>query len=172
MLQPLTLQLSFISTMKHMMKHDVQHHVMGQDPNHNGVHGTDHSHKAVAGIGRYIDSRAENGLTALHLAAIAGSLPCVQALLAAGANMMMQTIDQGMNSIVSIAAGSSVLHAAVDSHQVAIVQTVLQVSQGWLNGSTQVAPPFLPPSLSGCSVAPCLYCTIWLHFCHVFRLKP
>ena len=62
-----------------------------------------------------MDSRAENGLTALHLAAIAGSLPCVQALVASGANMMLQTMDQGMNSTVNIAAGSSVLHAAVMS---------------------------------------------------------
>ena len=76
---------------------------------------------------RYMDSRAENGLTALHLAVIAGSLPCVQALLAAGADLMLQTIDQGMNSIVSLAAGSSVLHAAVESHSVAIVQAILQV---------------------------------------------
>ncbi len=76
---------------------------------------------------RYIDSRAENGLTALHLAIIAGSLPCIQALLAAGADLMLQTVDQGMNSIVSLAAGSSVLHAAVETHSVAIVQAILQV---------------------------------------------
>lgn len=76
---------------------------------------------------RYIDSRAENGLTALHLAAVTGSLTCVQALLAAGADMMMQTIDQGINSIFSLTAGSTVLHAAVESSSVSIVQVLLQV---------------------------------------------
>ncbi len=84
-----------------------------------------------------MDSRAENGLTALHLAAIAGSLPCVQALVASGANMMLQTMDQGMNSTVNIAAGSSVLHA-VKSRKVAIVQTVLQVSRDWPVCSAQM----------------------------------
>ena len=78
-------------------------------------------------MNRYIDSKAENGLTALHLAAIAGSLECVRALLDGGANLMMQTVTYGMNSIVNIPAGSTVLHAAVDSHQVAMVQVVLQV---------------------------------------------
>ena len=96
-----------------------------------------------------MDSRAENGLTALHLAAIAGSLPCVQALVASGANMMLQTMDQGMNSTVNIAAGSSVLHAAVKSRQVAIVQTLLQVSREWPVCSAQMPlrHPFPQPHI-------------------------
>ena len=77
---------------------------------------------------RYINSRAENGLTALHLAAFSGSLSCMQLLLAAGADVMMETIDQGMSSIINMPAGSTVLHAAVESHQVSIVQAVLLVS--------------------------------------------
>ena len=79
---------------------------------------------------RYMDSRAENGLTALHLAIISGSFNCVQLLLAAGADVMLETVDQGASSIVSMPAGSSLLHAAVESRQVAMVQAVLQVSTG------------------------------------------
>ncbi len=39
---------------------------------------------------RYVDSRAENGLTALHMAAAIGDLDCVQQLLNAGASMMVR----------------------------------------------------------------------------------
>jgi ankyrin repeat protein len=97
-----------------------------------------------------MDSRAENGLTALHLAAIAGSLPCVQALVACGANMMLQTVGQGMNSTVNLAAGSSVLHAAVKSHKVAIIQIVLQVSRDYCPVRSSQMPlrhPFPQPHI-------------------------
>jgi ankyrin repeat protein len=40
---------------------------------------------------RYIDTRAEGGMTALHLAALSGTLACVQLLLEAGASMMVTT---------------------------------------------------------------------------------
>lgn len=41
---------------------------------------------------RYIDTRAEGGLTALHLAALSGTLACVQLLLEAGASMMVRLV--------------------------------------------------------------------------------
>lgn len=52
----------------------------------------------------------------------------MQLLLAAGADVMAETVDQGISSIVNMPAGSTVLHAAVASHQVSIVQAVLKVS--------------------------------------------
>ena len=76
---------------------------------------------------RYIDCRAENGVTALHLAAIHGKLPCVHVLLAAGASMMVRTVDLDMLSTLSIPAGSTPLHLAAQKGQVAIVQAMLQV---------------------------------------------
>ena len=77
---------------------------------------------------RYIDSRAENGATALHLAAIQGYLPCVSVLLAAGASMMVRTVDLDMHSTLSIPSGSTPLHLAAQKGQVAIIQAMLQVS--------------------------------------------
>ena len=76
---------------------------------------------------RYIDSRAENGVTALHLAAVYGEVACVHTLLAAGASMMVRTVDLDMISSVSIPAGSTPLHLAAQKGQVAIVQAMLQV---------------------------------------------
>ena len=46
---------------------------------------------ARAGCGRYVDTRAEKGMTALHMAALTGTLLCVQILLEAGASMMART---------------------------------------------------------------------------------
>ena len=40
---------------------------------------------------RYVDTRSENGYTAVHLAALSGTLACVQALLDSGASMMVRT---------------------------------------------------------------------------------
>lgn len=77
---------------------------------------------------RYIDSRAENGVTALHLAAIQGFLPCVMVLLGAGASMMVRTVDLDMHSALSIPSGSTPLHLAAQKGQVAIIQAMLQVS--------------------------------------------
>ncbi len=44
------------------------------------------------GCCRYVDTRAEKGMTALHMAALTGTLLCVQILLEAGASMMVRTI--------------------------------------------------------------------------------
>ncbi|KAK9808944.1 hypothetical protein WJX72_006738 [[Myrmecia] bisecta] len=80
----------------------------------------------MSGQCRYIDSRAENGMTALHLAAMAGELDCVQALLSAGASMMVRTVDLDMPSLTPVPAGSTPLHLAAMRGHVAIVQAMLQ----------------------------------------------
>ena len=76
---------------------------------------------------RYIDSRSENGATALHIAAIAGELACVNVLLAAGASMMVRTVDLDMVTTYSVPAGSTPLHVAAQRGHVAILQAMLQV---------------------------------------------
>lgn len=76
---------------------------------------------------RYVDSRAENGLTALHMAAALGDLECVQALLGAGASMMVRTVDLDMISVLQFPAGSTPLHLAAQRGHIAIVQAMLQV---------------------------------------------
>lgn len=37
----------------------------------------------------FVDTRSENGCTALHLAAMSGTLPCMHTLLAGGASMLV-----------------------------------------------------------------------------------
>jgi hypothetical protein len=76
---------------------------------------------------RYIDSRAENGLTALHLAAVNSSLECVRLLLDGGASMMVRTVDLDVVSDVAAPAGSTPLHVAAMTGHVAILQAMLQV---------------------------------------------
>ena len=76
---------------------------------------------------RYVDSRAENGLTALHMAAALGDLPCVKILLGAGASMMVRTVDLDMQSSLQFPAGSTPLHLAAQRGQIAILQAMLQV---------------------------------------------
>ena len=84
--------------------------------------------KWVVSYCRYIDSRAENGLTALHLAALSGNLECVRLLLDSGASMMVRTVDLDIMSDVAAPAGSTPLHVAAMSGNVAILQAMLQVS--------------------------------------------
>ena len=82
---------------------------------------------------RYIDSRGENGLTALHLAAYSGSLECIRILLDAGASMMVRTVDLDMQTPVTLPAGSTPLHAAAMNGHVAILQAMMQVCRAaWL----------------------------------------
>ena len=76
---------------------------------------------------RYIDSRAENGMTALHLAAVEGHLAAVNVLLADGASMMVRTVDLDMVSAHSIPLGSTPLHVAAQRGHMAILQAMLQV---------------------------------------------
>ena len=44
----------------------------------------------MVGLPRYVDTRSENGYTAVHLAALSGTLACVQTLLESGASMMVR----------------------------------------------------------------------------------
>ncbi|BDA44275.1 probable E3 ubiquitin-protein ligase XBOS33 at N-terminal half [Coccomyxa sp. Obi] len=80
----------------------------------------------MSGQCRYVDSRAENGLTALHMAAALGHLACVQALLTAGASMMVRTVDLDMHSSLQSPAGSTPLHLAAQRGHIAILQAMLQ----------------------------------------------
>ncbi len=75
---------------------------------------------------RYIDSRAENGLTALHIAAAAGSLGCARSLLAAGASLMVRTVDLDMPSLLACPPGSTPLHLAAARGHIALLQAMLQ----------------------------------------------
>lgn len=85
-----------------------------------------------------MDSRAENGLTALHMAAALGDLGCVQALLAAGASMMVRTVDLDMTSALQFPAGSTPLHLAASRGHIAILQAMLQVHPQPLQPLTQL----------------------------------
>ncbi|CAK0737042.1 hypothetical protein CVIRNUC_000845 [Coccomyxa viridis] len=80
----------------------------------------------MSGQCRYVDSRAENGLTALHMAAALGDLACVKILLGAGASMMVRTVDLDMQSSMQFPAGSTPLHLAAQRGQIAILQAMLQ----------------------------------------------
>jgi ankyrin repeat protein len=64
-----------------------------------------------------------------------GDLACVQVLLAAGASMMVRTVDLDMASNISCPAGSTPLHLAAQRGHISILQAMLQV-----------APPHLAPS--------------------------
>ena len=98
---------------------------------------------------RYIDSRAENGLTALHIAAVRGDLKIVKILLDAGASMMVRTVDMDMPSPHSVPNGSTPLHLAAQKGSVAIVQAMLQVMRSPLFvGSTREANHHLSASFS------------------------
>ena len=76
---------------------------------------------------RYVDSRAENGLTALHMAAALGDLACATILLGARASMIVRTVDLDMQSSMQFPAGSTPLHLAAQRGQIAILQAMLQV---------------------------------------------
>ena len=89
-----------------------------------------------------MDSRAENGLTALHMAAALGDVECVQALLGAGASMMVRTVDLDMSSAFQFPAGSTPLHLAAQRGHIAILQAMLQV---------------LPQFLAPCAYSPSLH---------------
>lgn len=66
-------------------------------------------------------------MTALHLAAVSGSLECVRLLLDAGASMMVRTVDLDVMSEVVAPAGSTPLHVAAMTGNVSVLQAMLQV---------------------------------------------
>ena len=51
----------------------------------------------------------------------------MQVLLAAGASMMVRTVDLDMSSSLNVAAGSTPLHLAAQRGSVSLVQAMLQV---------------------------------------------
>ena len=67
-------------------------------------------------------------MTALHLAAVSGSLECVRLLLDAGASMMVRTVDLDVVSEVTAPAGSTPLHVAAMTGHVSVLQAMLQVN--------------------------------------------
>ena len=85
-----------------------------------------HPQPAPRARARYIDSRAENGLTALHIAAAAGSLGCARALLAGGASLMVRTVDLDMPSLLACPPGSTPLHLPAARGHIALLQAMLQ----------------------------------------------
>ena len=116
---------------------------------------------------RYIDSRAENGLTALHLAAVSGNLECVRLLLDAGASMMVRTVDLDVMSEVTAPAGSTPLHVAAMTGNVSILQAMLQVTGCIGEADVTVVLLLLHafPTLDTCST--CLHVKP-----HTLRLSP
>lgn len=97
----------------------------------------------MSGICRYIDTRAENGMTALHMAALSGTLACVQMLLEAGASMMVRTVYQAKGAFASLGVGSTPLHAAAFRGDLGIVQAMLQAHADalgrWNSGAAAAA---------------------------------
>ncbi|KAK9834186.1 hypothetical protein WJX81_006554 [Elliptochloris bilobata] len=104
----------------------------------------------MSGQCRYIDSRAENGLTAMHIAAAVGSLGCVRALLGAGASLMVRTVDLDMPSLLTCPPGSTPLHLAAQHGHVSILQAMLQAQADalgtWGNPDPTASSPGDPPA--------------------------
>ena len=76
---------------------------------------------------RHIDSPSFSGLTPLHLAVMAGSQACVEALSYAGASMLLRSNAPIMSDAGILPAGSTPLHAAVQHGDIAIIYSLLQV---------------------------------------------
>jgi ankyrin repeat protein len=110
---------------------------------------------------RYVDSRAENGLTALHMAAALGDLECVQALLGAGASMMVRTVDLDMISVLQFPAGSTPLHLAAQRGHIAIVQAMLQVLPCPLPKSSFLRQSLFGPTMPRLDLARAAHGTDW-----------
>lgn len=92
----------------------------------------------MSGVCSFVDTRSENGYTALHLAALSGTLPCMHALLAGGASMLVRTVDQGRSTKPDMYAGSTPLHAAAFRGDLGIVQAILQAH---LDAQALLGPP-------------------------------
>lgn len=68
----------------------------------------------------FVDTRSDNGHTALHLAALSGTLPCMHALLAGGASMLVRPLPS--------------LRAATGACQPCRALLPLHVAEGWVSG--------------------------------------
>lgn len=75
---------------------------------------------------KYIDQRSFGGLTALHFAAVAGNLECVQLLLKFGAATMVRTDGEAFIGDDYLTPGSSPLHVAVLVGNMAVAHAILQ----------------------------------------------
>ncbi|KAL4440336.1 hypothetical protein ABPG75_003337 [Micractinium tetrahymenae] len=82
---------------------------------------------------RFIDQRAFGGLTALHFAAVTGCLEAVQALLRAGASIMVKSDGEAYIGEDHLVPGSTPLHVAVIVQSLSIVHAILQAHMEMMN---------------------------------------
>lgn len=87
---------------------------------------------------RYIDQRAFGGLTALHFAVVTGNLEAVQALLQAGASIMVKTDGEAYLGDEYLVPGSTPLHIAVIVGSVSAVHSLLQSHAELMNVVGQI----------------------------------
>ena len=71
--------------------------------------------------GRYVDTRAQDGYTALHLAVLFGALACVQALLDCGASVMVRTARDRQNEYAT--ARGEITRTCLSAHRCCSVIT-------------------------------------------------
>ncbi|KAK9834571.1 hypothetical protein WJX74_005006 [Apatococcus lobatus] len=81
---------------------------------------------------RHIDSPSSNGMTPLHLAMMAGSQSCAQALLRAGASMYVRSSAPIMSNAGILPAGSTPLHIAAQHGDTANIHRLLQAQQAFV----------------------------------------
>ncbi len=77
------------------------------------------------GSSKYIDQRSFGGLTALHFAAVAGSLDCARILLQRGAAIMVKTDGDAFIGDDYLNPGSTPLHIAVLTNNISIAHTII-----------------------------------------------
>ncbi|KAK9793479.1 hypothetical protein WJX73_006784 [Symbiochloris irregularis] len=80
----------------------------------------------VTGENRYLDSRAAQGMTALHVAAMHGHVECVRLLMEAGASLMALTVQALEDPQAIVPSGSTALHLAAHNGSVPTIQALLQ----------------------------------------------
>ena len=77
------------------------------------------------GSSKFIDQRSFGGLTALHFAAVAGSLDCARILLQRGAAIMVKTDGDAFIGDEYLNPGSTPLHIAVLTNNIGIAHTII-----------------------------------------------
>jgi ankyrin repeat protein len=75
---------------------------------------------------KFIDQRSSGGLTALHFAAVSGHLDTLQALLKAGAAIMVKTDSEAFIGQEYLTSGSTPLHIAVIVGSIPLAHALLQ----------------------------------------------